>query len=64
MGSRWTQNPRSGWINVCQCSIKRKCAALNNLDVWAADIQNAYLQASLSQKHYIVCGAEFGLENV
>jgi len=39
-------------------------AALNNLDVWAADIQNAYLQAPSSQKHYIVCGAEFGLENV
>ena len=39
-------------------------AALNNLDVWAADIQNAYLQPPSSQKHYIVCGAEFGLENV
>ena len=39
-------------------------AALNNLDVWAADIQNAYLQAPSSQKHYIVCGAEFGLENI
>eukprot|EP00957_Ditylum_brightwellii_P090696 6907939-Ditylum_brightwellii.AAC.1 len=39
-------------------------AALNNLDVWAAGIQNAYLQAPSSQRHYIVCGAEFGLENV
>ena len=39
-------------------------AALNSLDVMAADIQNAYLQAPSSQKHYIVCGAEFGLENV
>eukprot|EP00957_Ditylum_brightwellii_P012729 962388-Ditylum_brightwellii.AAC.1 len=39
-------------------------AALNNIDVWAADIQNAYLQALSSQKHYIVYGAEFGLENV
>eukprot|EP00957_Ditylum_brightwellii_P067582 5130450-Ditylum_brightwellii.AAC.1 len=28
-------------------------AALNNLDVWAADIQHAYLQAPSSQKHYI-----------
>eukprot|EP00957_Ditylum_brightwellii_P023617 1782306-Ditylum_brightwellii.AAC.1 len=27
--------------------------ALNNLDVWAADIQNAYLQALPSQRHYI-----------
>lgn len=39
-------------------------AALNDLDVWAADIQNAYLQAPTSQKHYIICGPEFGLENV
>ena len=30
----------------------------------AADIQNAYLQASLSQNHYVICGAEFGLKNV
>ena len=38
-------------------------AALNELDVTAADIRNAYLQAPSSQKHYIVCGPEFGLEN-
>eukprot|EP00957_Ditylum_brightwellii_P128425 9794351-Ditylum_brightwellii.AAC.1 len=39
-------------------------AALNILNVWAADIQNAYLQAPSSQKHNIVRGAEFGTENV
>lgn len=39
-------------------------AALNNLDVCAADIRNAYLQAPSSRKDYIVCGPEFGLENV
>ena len=39
-------------------------AALNGLDVCAADIRNAYLQAPSSQKHYVVCGPEFGLENV
>ena len=39
-------------------------AALNNLPVCPADIQNAYLQAPASKKHYIVCGPEFGLENV
>eukprot|EP00957_Ditylum_brightwellii_P083404 6339630-Ditylum_brightwellii.AAC.1 len=37
--------------------------ALNNLDVWAVDIQNRYLQVPSSQRHYIVCGVEFGLEN-
>ena len=35
-----------------------------DLDVMAADIQNAYLQAPSSEKDFIVCGAEFGLKNV
>ena len=39
-------------------------AALNELDVFAADIRNAYLQAPLSQKDYIICGPEFGVENI
>lgn len=39
-------------------------AALNGLDIFAADIRNAYLQAPSSQKHYIICGSEFGIENV
>ena len=28
------------------------------------DIRNAYLQLPTSQKHYIICGPEFGIENV
>jgi len=39
-------------------------AALNGIDVMAADIRNAYLQAPSSQKDYIICGLEFGPENV
>jgi hypothetical protein len=40
-------------------------AALNDLGVWVADIYNAYLQAHSSQKEdYVICGPEFGLENV
>ena len=39
-------------------------AAVHGLDVFAGDIRNAYLQAPSSEKHYIVCGPEFGLENV
>jgi hypothetical protein len=39
-------------------------AALHGLDVYAADIRNAYLQAPSSQKDYILCGPEFGIENV
>ena len=38
-------------------------AALNNLDVVAADIQNAYLQAPSSEKHFVICGDEFGVEH-
>eukprot|EP00980_Cylindrotheca_fusiformis_P023766 scaffold10951_cov72-Cylindrotheca_fusiformis.AAC.1 len=32
-------------------------AALNGLDVCAADIRNAYLQAPSSAKDYVICGA-------
>ena len=39
-------------------------AALNEIDVTTCDIKNAYLQAPSSEKHYIVCGLEFGIENV
>ena len=39
-------------------------AALHGIDVMAADIRNAYLQAPTSEKHYVICGEEFGLENV
>ena len=39
-------------------------AALHGIDVKAADIKNAYLQAPSSEKHFIICGPEFGLENV
>ena len=39
-------------------------AALNGLDVWCGDIRNAYTQAPSSQKDFIYCGPEFGLENV
>ena len=38
-------------------------ATLNDVGVTAADIQNAYLQAPSSNKHYAICGEEFGLEH-
>ena len=37
-------------------------AALNGLDIAAADVKYAYLQAPTSEKHYIICGSEFPLE--
>lgn len=39
-------------------------AALNSVDIFAADIRNAYLQVLSSEKHRIVFSAKFGLENV
>ena len=39
-------------------------AALNHLDVCICDIHNFYLQSPSSEKHFIICGASFGLENV
>ena len=39
-------------------------AALNDVDVQASNIKNAYLLAPSSEKHYIICGTEFGIGNV
>jgi hypothetical protein len=38
-------------------------AALNGLEVCAADIRNAYLQAPSSNKDYIICCPEFGIKH-
>ncbi len=38
-------------------------AALLSLPVLGADMRNAYLQALSSEKHFIICGPEFGIEN-
>jgi hypothetical protein len=39
-------------------------AAVQHIPVMGVDICNAYLQAPSSEKHFIICGPEFGLENV
>ena len=39
-------------------------AALLGLSVIGGDIQNTYLQALSSEKHFVVSGPEFGTENV
>lgn len=59
VGSRY-----AGVVSRESVRIAFTYAALNGLDVFAADIRNAYLQAPTSQKNYIICGPEFGLENV
>ena len=39
-------------------------AVLHGVPVVTADIRNAYLQAPTSEKHFVVCGPEFGIDNV
>ena len=72
--SRWvkdghrTPTPEtSSYAGVVSRESKRIAlthAALHDIPVWGADIQNACLSAKSSEKHYIICGEEFGLENV
>ena len=38
-------------------------AALNDLDIFAADIQNAYLTAPCGEKIIFTCGPEFGSDH-
>ena len=37
-------------------------ASLNGLDIMSSDIQNAYLQAPITEKYWTTCGPEFGPE--
>ena len=72
--SRWVLNGHktpdpigstyAGVVSRESVHIALTYAALNDLNVFAADIQNAYLQALSSQKDYIICGPEFGVENI
>ena len=43
--------------------IAIKNAAFQGVNVLASDIQNAHLKYLLSEKHFIICGLEFGLEH-
>ena len=38
--------------------------ALTGVDIWAADIMNAFVQAPTTEKNYIICGYEVGQEFV
>ena len=54
----------AGVISRESVQIALTYAALNDLNVFGADIQNTYLQAPSSEKNYIICGEEFGSEIV
>jgi len=59
-----TTSSYAGVVSRESVRITLTYAALHNVEVMAANIRSAYLQAPSSEKHYIVCGPEFGLENV
>ena len=50
----------SGIVSIRSLRLVIVLAKLNNLEVWGADIDNAYLEAKDKEKLYIVAGAEFG----
>ncbi len=53
----------AGVISPDSICISLTHAALLGLPVLCANIRNAYLQAPSSEKHFIICGLEFGIEN-
>lgn len=62
-GCRTSDPEGSTWAGVVSRETVRLAlvyAALNDLDVLAADIMNAYLTAPTSQKLWTKCGPEFG----
>ncbi len=66
-GHKTPDSLTSSFAGVVSCEsirIALTYAALQRIPVMGADICNTYLQAPSSEKHLIICGPEFGLENV
>ena len=49
----------SGVVSLRNLRLAMFLAELNNLELWGADVGNAYLQALTKEKLYIVGGPEF-----
>jgi hypothetical protein len=65
-GHKTPDSATSSFAGVVSCDsirISLMHAALLGLPELGADIQNAYLQALSLEKHFIICGSEFGIEN-
>jgi len=67
-GGHWTDTPvqltYSSVVTRDSVRIAFLIAALNGLDILAADVGNAYLQAPVREKVHTTAGPEFGLNNV
>ena len=63
-----TTEPENSAYNVVvsreSVRIDLTYASLNGLYLYVCDIHNSYLQIPSSQKYFIICGPEFGIENV
>ena len=49
----------SGVVSTRSLRLTIFLAKLNNMKAWAADIGNAYLEATTKEKLYIIAGPEF-----
>ena len=54
----------AGTVSRERVRIAYTYTALNIIDIFAADIWNDYLQPSSLRRDYIICGPDFGSENV
>jgi len=63
-GGHLTETPinsvYSSVVSLCGIRLLTFVAELNDLEVWATDIGNAYLESYTQEKVYIVAGPEFG----
>ena len=59
-----TTSAYAGVVSRESVRVALTYAVLMSLEVRAAGIHNAYLQAPSSEKDYSICGPDFGLENV
>ena len=50
------ESNHAGVVSRDSVRISLTYNALNDVEVTAANIQNAYLQALSSEKHYVICG--------
>jgi Reverse transcriptase (RNA-dependent DNA polymerase) len=55
-----TESFYSSVVSLCGIRLVVNLAELDGLDLWGADVENAYLEAKTKEKVYIVGGPEFG----